>query len=426
MSKHLARVACERMHLRPVLMAPQGKANLVFDLQAFAQADSEHEKLEADRRGVEVLAAYGFEREGRGKPFLFARGLAFIPVSGSLINRFGQSWGYVTGYNFIRAQLAAALADDDVEGIVFDVNSYGGECAGCFELADDIFASRAIKPSIAVVDSNAYSAGYALASSANRVVLTPSGGAGSVGVVAMHVDMSKMLSDWGINIQFIHSGDHKVDGNPYEPLPDSVRAGIQSDVDESRNEFVDVVARNRGLESKVVFDTQAKCYGAKEAMSLGLVDAVMPPGKAVEAFLRELTGSESSQETVMSEAIKPGAEGAATQVSAPTAAESRQAERTRIAGITGCEEAAGKSALANHLALNTELSVDDAKAILVASPAQAVETAPVATAAAFTQAMDADSHPNVGTDGAPAAESGPSLAQQMLADQALATGRQVH
>lgn len=194
MSKHLARVACERMNLRPSLMAAQFKTNLIMDMQAFAQADADFERAEAEQRGVETLAAYGFGRdEGRGKPFLFARGIAIIPISGSLINRFGQSWGYVTGYNFIRAQLNAALADEDVLGIIFDVNSYGGECAGCFELADEIFASRASKPSLAVVDSNAYSAGYALASSASKMVVTPSGGAGSIGVVCMHVDMSKLM-----------------------------------------------------------------------------------------------------------------------------------------------------------------------------------------------------------------------------------------
>lgn len=438
MSKHLARVACERMNLRPSLMAAQFKTNLIMDMQAFAQADADFERAEAEQRGVETLAAYGFGRdEGRGKPFLFARGIAIIPISGSLINRFGQSWGYVTGYNFIRAQLNAALADEDVLGIIFDVNSYGGECAGCFELADEIFASRASKPSLAVVDSNAYSAGYALASSASKMVVTPSGGAGSIGVVCMHVDMSKLMQNWGIDITFIFSGDHKVDGNPYEPLPEAVREQIQADVDSSRNDFVALVARNRALETKVVFDTQAQCYSAVDAMNLGLVDAVMPAGKAVTAFLAELSGSTMSQETTMSEAQKPGAtaEGANTQATELSAADARKAERERISAITGCEEAAGKPALASHLALSTELSVDAAKGILAASAAESAAT-PVTAGAqapnAFQAAMDASQHPNVGADADADAGTGGSdnknmtLAQRMLADQAVATGRKVH
>ncbi|PZP55979.1 MAG: S49 family peptidase, partial [Delftia acidovorans] len=117
------------------------------------------------------------------KPFAFSGGFAIIPIHGSLINRYGGYYhGYVTGYNFIRSQMNAALADPDVEAIIFDVNSNGGEAAGCFELANEIFASRAVKPSFSVVDSNAYSAAYALGSAATKMAVIPSGGAGSIGV----------------------------------------------------------------------------------------------------------------------------------------------------------------------------------------------------------------------------------------------------
>ena len=129
--------------------------------------------------------------------------------------------------------------------------------AGCFELAAEIRASRDLKPSVAVVDAACYSACYALASSASKIVCTPSGGVGSIGVVAMHVDYSKMFQEAGVKVTFIHSGDHKVDGNPYEPLPASVKDDIQKSVDSTRTEFVALVATNKGLDTKVVFDTEA-------------------------------------------------------------------------------------------------------------------------------------------------------------------------
>ena len=44
------------------------------------------------------------------------------------------------------------------------------------------------------------------------------------------------------------------------------------------------------------------------------------------------------------------------------------AMQARCADITGCEEAKGREALANHFAFKTNMSVDDAKAALAAAP----------------------------------------------------------
>lgn len=426
MSMQLAHVVANRLNMQPALVSPAHQTMIVESLRQLARADDEEEARHQEKARKDLLAAYGFESTANNKPFIYSDGVAFIPVTGLLINRFNDSWGWVTGYNFIRSWLGAAVDDPDVHSIVLDCNSGGGEVAGCFELAADIRLARAAKRCLAVVDSSSYSACYAIASAASKIVVTPSGGVGSIGVVAMHVDMSKMLSDWGINVTFIFSGDHKVDGNPYEPLPEPVRASIQARVDSTRQQFVALVAENRGLDPKVVFDTQAACYSASDALALGLIDAIAPPLEAVQAFLNELSGSDD-QETEMSHATaaKPGAESTAATpenaAAAPAAkpvdsAAERAAERERIAAITTHESAKDKSALANHLALKTNLSVDEAVAILAASPAE--KAAEPAKPNAFTAAMDASEHPNVGA----AATGELTAAQRILASQSAATG----
>lgn len=81
---------------------------------------------------------------------------------------------------------------------------------------------------------------------------------------------------------------------------------------------------------------------------------------------------------------------------AAAAAEARQAERARVNGILTCEEAKGRETLANHIAMNTEMSVDDAKKMLAASPKAEpkAETKPNT----FEQAMTGTQNPNVGAD----------------------------
>ena len=433
MSKQLSQVIADRLNMQPVMISP-AHVNMITDsLRQMHSANHDTEESESQRARVNLLAAYGYEYEAQSeeKPFVFADGIAFIPVTGLLINRFSYQWGWVTGYNFIRAQLTAALDDSDVKMILFDCHSGGGEVSGCFELCADIFASRAVKPSVAVVDSASYSACYAIASSASKIVVTPSGGVGSIGVVAMHLDYSKWLSEVGIKVSFIFSGDHKVDGNMYEELPEPVRKSIQSRVDATRQEFVSLVATNRGLDTQVVFDTQAKCYSASEALDMGLIDAIKPPLEAVQASLIELTGSVTIQENnVMTTAEKkPGAESAKAPITETTAStdtvvttekSAAQVERERIKAITTHEKAANKSALANHLALNTDLSVDAAASILENAAEESVAQTATTTASAFTEAMNTSTHPNVGADSSEG--EGMSVAQRIIRSQEIATG----
>lgn len=407
MSKLIARNVMGRLNMAASLIAPHG--DIAGDLMQLSAADGPTEVARVAEARVELCAAYGFESSDTRKPFAFASGIAIIPIHGSLINRFGQSWGFITGYNFIRSQLAHALADDDVVGIVLDCNSYGGEAAGCFETANEVFNARGTKPILAVIDSNCYSACYAIASAADRIVITPTGGAGSIGVAAMHMSMEKMLEDYGIKVTLIYSGDHKVDGNPYENLPEKVRTDIQRGVHATRDVFVTQVARNRGLDESVVRGTEAAIYRANDAVSIGLVDEVVTPQQAVTALLSELSGSPETLENDM-----PGEED--TNAAAPVAtttmsAEDKQAiitaERERCSAITGSEEGLANPKLANHLAFNTQLSVDEAKATLSAAgaapaaPAAAAEPAKPAAASAdpFKETMDADKHPNVEADG---------------------------
>lgn len=413
------------MHHREVAVAAH-ITTLASDLKQMSMANSEEQQKAFLARREELCQSFGLAAMPQNKPFAFSQGIAVIPVTGSLINRFGQSYGYITGYNFIRSQVAAAGIDPEVSAIVFDMNSYGGEAAGCFECAADIPRLANGKKTLAVVDSNCYSACYALASQCDKIVCTPSGGVGSVGVVAMHADMSKMLDKWGIEITFIFAGDHKVDGNPFEPLPDEVKADMQASIDKSYSAFVSLVAKGRKLDEKAVRDTQARTYRADDALALGLIDAVATPQAAVQAFFDELSGStfqlSTTKEPEMADQeTKPGADNASTQQA--DAAQARAAERARIQGIQSCEEAKGREALANHLALNTEMSVDQAKGILAAAPKT---EAPKAEAEPnrFAAAMDATANPNVGADAAAGDQGGEqSASARILANYTLATGR---
>lgn len=361
-----------------------------------------------------VCATMGAAITDRAKAFAFSDGVAIIPVWGALLHRDGYCDSQGTGYDYIRAKFDAALADPDVKGIVFDVNSPGGHVAGNFELADEIYAARSAKPTLAIVDSMCYSGGYSLGSSASRMVVTPSGGVGSIGVVMMHVSVQQLVEKWGVDVNFIHAGAHKVDGNMFTSLPDDVRSRYQASVERSYEKFVALVARNRSMSADAVRATEALRYDAEEGLAIGLIDAIQTPKEALAAFRKELTGSTTTTplqgaKKMSHNTLQNGEGGESTRAAADTAIPADQtgasvtaaapdgaaAERARIHGITSCEEASGREELAKHFAFETNMGVEEARKALAAAPKQSQTS----TASGFVAAMDGSDNPNVGIDG---------------------------
>lgn len=227
------------------------------------------------------------QRNG-SQPFALIDGIAVIEIAGTLVHRgawIGQSSG-LTSYEGIAAQLQAALADPGVRGIALDIDSFGGEVAGAFDLADRIRAARAQKPVHAFVAEHALSAGYVLASQADRIILPRTGAVGSIGVVALHTDMSGALDQKGIAVTLIHAGAHKVDANPYQPLPQAVHDQMQRQLEVVRFLFAETVAAGRGdrLPHSAALATEAAVYRGAEAIAAGLADDLADPITAFHAF----------------------------------------------------------------------------------------------------------------------------------------------
>lgn len=364
------------------------------------------------------------------RPYVVRDGILHIPVKGILLHDFPWAFGsWATGYLYIARALARGLADMNVVAIALVCDSYGGELAGCFELVDKIYAARSIKPIRAFSHEFAFSAGYAVASAASKIIVSRTGGVGSIGIVTSHFDVSRAMEDAGYKITFIFSGAHKVDGNSYEPLPADVKARIQQLCDEPYALFCEIVARNRGLDVKAVRATEAECFTAGEAVENGLADAIGPFDEAVAAFNADLSAADEEGEDGMSNpnnAAGPAASAAAIEAAqaagrtegetagkAAGAKEGKEAERQRVAAILGCDEAKGRDKLAQHLAFKTDMSADDAKAMLAAAPKEAA--AAPALPDALTAAMASVKNPQVGVDTSADASGGDDAAKATAA-----------
>lgn len=215
-------------------------------------------------------------------------GIAIIPIHGVMHQRLDMlaeiSGG--TSTDRIGRQITAAAHDDEVKVIILHVESPGGSIYGLHELSDVINRAKAIKPVIAQADSFAASAAYWVASQATELIVSPGGDVGSIGVFTLHEDISKMLEEMGVTETLIFAGDHKVDGNPFEPLSDDARKDMQARVNAAMDDFLAAVAFGRGKDVGIVSETfgQGRMVKFDEAVKRGMADRVATFSETIDRF----------------------------------------------------------------------------------------------------------------------------------------------
>ena len=217
-------------------------------------------------------------------------GIAQIPVHGTLVRRsLGlEAASGLTSYQDIALSLDEALADPQVHGILLDIDSPGGEAGGVFELAQRIRAASRIKPVWAHANDAAYSAAYALGCAASRLTVSATGGIGSIGVIALHVDQSLKDSQDGVAYTAIYAGQHKNDFSPHAPLSPQAAQSLQTEVDRLYVLFVEHVAQMRKLDPGLVRGTEAAVLCGDAAVAAGLADGVSSYSQLLDAFIQHL------------------------------------------------------------------------------------------------------------------------------------------
>lgn len=399
---HLAHIA-DRVLNRPLMIMPDKLAIISSVLEGRigveAVAPTADVPVPDASRHVGSFEIDPASSTGGKKPYrTTADGTAIIPVIGSLVGRGGwiQSMSGVQSYENIKFALAAAANDPAVKAIVLDIDSPGGEAVGAFETADAVRAAAAKKEVIAVATGLCCSAAYAIASAAPTIITTRSSVLGSIGVVMMHADYSHALHERGVVPTLIHAGKKKVDGSPYKPLTDDVKASLKAEVEKFNSLFVATVAEGRkSLTAEAIMAMEAGTYIGADAVAVGLADAV----GSFEAVLSDLSGrsarstlkpkgSTMTTETTYTQAqldasvlaaVTSAKTEAATASTAAVAAATEKAtaegkaagvtaERERFKAITSLEEAKGRAGAALHLAFTTDMSAEAAKAVLVGLP----------------------------------------------------------
>lgn len=223
-------------------------------------------------------------------PYLFGKqgNVGIVEIKGPMTN--ATSWydkyDKTATYPAIREALLHAVNDPEVQTILLDIESGGGAVSGMFDTARLIRGiNDNVKP-VAAFGENMFSAAYCLGSAAGQVFSTQSGGVGSIGILATHMDMSKMYADMGIKATVMRAGEFKALANRFEPLTDAAKAQMQAGLDAAYQVFVQHVADMRGTtypnaDTKMA---QGREFYGSASKDAGLVDALTTYDALVSAL----------------------------------------------------------------------------------------------------------------------------------------------
>lgn len=214
-------------------------------------------------------------------------GVAMIHIKGSLVSGsagYGLFYGAV-GYDDLRCALSAAVSNPNVSAILLNVDSGGGAVAGVHELSQVISRVNAIKPVVTYAGGVMGSAATWLGRAASYVYCAETSITGSIGIIMVHMERSKMLEEMGVKVTVIRAGAEKALATPYEPLPDKARENFQRQADGLYKIFIGAMADYCQVSYEVADEKfgQGREFLGKEAVSAGLIDKV---GTLEDAFAK--------------------------------------------------------------------------------------------------------------------------------------------
>lgn len=266
------------------------------------------EELPEDQM-AEIVAknrAVGQELELPKKP-----SVAVLPISGPMFPKANlmTALSGATSTEKLKSDFDKLMDSDMVKAIVLDIDSPGGAVTGTPELAQHIFEAREkkIKPIYAVATGTAASAAYYIGSQADKFIASPSAMVGSIGVVAIHTEQSKMDEKIGLKRTILSVGKHKADGNPYEELSDEAKAHRLETMQEAYDDFVSAVARGRNTTSEEVEAEygQGRMFYPKHALKRGMIDSIETLESVVNGLSKPKT--KVSEPFIMNRRKKEGA-----------------------------------------------------------------------------------------------------------------------
>jgi len=171
--------------------------------------------------------------------------------------------------------IKAAAADVEVKALLIKVNTPGGAVVATDEIYHAL-ETAIDKPIVVLMGDVAASGGVYVSMAADRIMANPNTLTGSIGVRLNDIlQYGDLLQRIGVDVTTIKAGELKDIGSSTRPMTEEEQAILQTVVDDSYANFIEIVATGRGLSEEAVREfADGRIFTGEAAVELGLVDSL--------------------------------------------------------------------------------------------------------------------------------------------------------
>ncbi len=223
----------------------------------------------------------------------YSKAIAVITVQGIInLGSSGTRPGDSTvGHRDLLAAIQAARdSKKRLAGVILHVDSPGGSALASHIVHDALLQLRADLPLVIYMGRVAASGGYYLATAGQHIMAQAATLTGSIGVFLAQPLTHRLQSKLGIQTAQLRLGANAGIFDPATPLSTAQRALLQRHVDDSYDNFKQVVQAGRGLDGSHLEElAEGRVWTGQQALERNLVDALGSFGQAV-AYIRTQAG----------------------------------------------------------------------------------------------------------------------------------------
>ncbi len=215
-------------------------------------------------------------------PF-FKESIVIIPVEGAISTSSSQSvFSPVANDEKIVKEIEKANKDQNIKAIIFAINSGGGSAVASAEIERAI--KRSEKPTVALIRDVCASGAYWVASASDKIVADPNSIVGSIGVIYIHADYSRLFNETlKMRYEVVKGGEYKDMSLPFRSMTKEEREMWEMMIQDIYENFIETVAKNRKMEESAVREiAEGKLYSGEQAKEIGLVDELGGEKEAIE------------------------------------------------------------------------------------------------------------------------------------------------
>ena len=199
-----------------------------------------------------------------------------IPLEGDIVESETEVFAGEENINVAETleKLNIAKENDKIKAVVLRINSPGGSALTSDIIAEKIKELASEKPVYVSMSSVTASGGYYISANADKIFVDRNTITGSIGVVSILPDFSKLITDNGVNIEKISEGEYS-DLYSSDTFTEKKYNKIYNSNLKVYDDFLNVVSKARKIDKeKLKTIAEGSIWTGEEAVKIGLADEI--------------------------------------------------------------------------------------------------------------------------------------------------------